>query len=249
MTWSLFGWVIIGLSALLLLGTGILLKDRFDYSVRRMASIQALINARTAALERGQQMGVTLGHHLWAWPYHGLGLYPLVVLPTLTDPETMVDGSQGLYGSDGSLILFARQIISGRYREGYSEDLASPGAYVNLPGPTSLSFTAGLMSELCMYPYSSLLLMGSYGPESSLWAEAALSRGSHVFAAAGSLASQAVLYLIVRDILLGEEVFMLPGLLAPAVKHRAGWLTEDVLRIVLILALIAGALFKMVGVL
>ena len=249
MSTTTIGLVIIGLAAILLTGTSILFNKSINYSTRRMPAVERLKSARIAALEQGAKSGIVLGNHLWAIPYHGLGLHPLTILPNLTGGETMMKGSQEIYGGDGSLVVFARQILSGKYLQGYSEGLANPDEHVFLPGPTPLTFTAGILPVLSMKQTRSLFLSGSFGPESLLWSEAGLSNGAAVFAAAGSMTSQAVLYGAVRDILLGEEVYMLPGLLSPSSSNKGGWLTEDVLRIALILMLLLGAVLKLAGVL
>jgi hypothetical protein len=70
-----------------------------------------------------------------------------------------------------------------------------------------------------------------------------------VFAAAGSVIAQAALFLNVRDLLIGEEVFMLPGLMEPTPPNQAGWLTEDILRAALMGLLIVAVILKVAGLL
>ncbi len=249
MTWSFIGWVIIGLSAGLLFGLSFLIKDFDIYQIRWPAMISRLIASRASAIEQGKKRQVVLGHQLWSHTYPGLGLHTLSVLPDFLDPESVVDGGQSVSGGDGSLVVFARQMITGRYRDGFSLALQDASLESKLYGPTPLSFTAGFLPELGMDPQGSLALFGDYGPEAALWVEAARTRHGRVFAAAGSIDSQASLFMTVPDLLIGEEVYMLPGLLSPTSKNRAGWLTEDFVRIILILMIVFGAILKMVGVL
>lgn len=249
MTWSLVGWVVIGLTAGLLFIFSFLLRDWGSYQVRSSPLIKRFIASRVSAIEQGKRRQVVLGHQLWSQTYPGLGLHALAVLPTFLDPESVLDGSQYISGGDGALVVFARQLIKGRYQNGFSMALHDSGLRPRLHGPTPLSFTAGFLPELGTHPHGSLALFGDYGPEASLWIEAARTRGACVFAAAGSISSQAALYMNMRDLLIGEEVFMLPGLLEPTAMNRAGWLTEDIVRILLILFLIAAAILKMAGVL
>jgi len=247
MTWTLLGWIFIGLGAVILLVLGWIIKLK-GYPPRRMPAIQYLQGSRVAAIERGRHQQIVLGHQLWSRVYPGLGLFALSVLPSLLDPENLVNGDQAVSTSDGSVVVFAQQIIQGRYQEGFSTSLHESSVRAALPGPTPLSFTAGLLADVQAHPHGSLALFGDYGPEAALWAMSAARRGGQVFAAAGSIASQAVLYLELRDLLLGEEVFMVPGLLAPTSLNLAGLLTEDILRIGLILLLIAGVILTLVGV-
>lgn len=249
MNWSLVGWVVIAISAILLTVMVLLFKKGISYPVRRNPAIEGLIASRISAIEMGQRRQVVLGHQLWSRVNPGLGLHSLAVLPTFLDPETGMDGGMTVSGGDGSLAVFARQIIKNRYRDGFLTALHDHGVRSALPGPTPLSFTAGFLPELHAHPHASLAVFGDYGAEAALWVDAVTSRGGYVFAAAGSLASQAALYASVRDLLIGEEVFLTPGLLAPDAINQAGWLTEDILRSLLILLLITAAILKMIGVL
>lgn len=249
MSLSMVGWVFIGFAAILLIVFSLLFKDRKGYLARHRPEIDALITARSTAIERGRKQHILLGNQLWSSAFPGLGLHSLLVLPSLLDPETGIDGGLTIDGGDGSLVVFAQQIVENRYEDGFSADLQDKNVNTTLPGPTPLAFTAGFLPEISLHPQGSLILMGNYGPESLLWTEAAASEGAHVFAATGTIASQAALFSSVRDSLLGEEIFALPGALEPTPANRAGWLTEDILRILLMLFLTAAAILKIVGVL
>ena len=249
MTWSLAGWLLIGLSAILLIVFHFLFQGDKGYSGRRFPETEALMDSRVFAIEKGQRQQIVLGHHFWSRAYPGLGLHALSVLPSLVDAETGADGGLTVSAGDGSLVVFARQIVQAAYQDGFSSALRPAGVKVTLPGPTPLSFTAGLLPELGRHSHGSLALFGNYGVEAALWAETAVLKGSQVFSAASTLDSQAVLYMNVPNLLIGEEVFMLPGLLTAAADNEAGWLTEDILRSLLMLLLVIAAILKMVGVL
>lgn len=249
MTWSLVGWAIILLAAVMLILSTFLLKTDRSYRVRRLPAVDDLVASRTTAVERGRKRQIVLGHRLWSPVYPGLGLQALAALPTLAGAETTVDGGQSVSLSEGSLLVLARQVVGGGYSDGFSEYINETVQLVTLPGVTPLSFTAGFLHTLAVQKPYSTALFGNYGPEGALWAAAAADRGGDVFAAGGSLASQAVLFLSVRDLLFGEEAFLVPGLISPDTADHAGWLTEDILRVLLVVLLIVGAALKMGGIL
>ena len=249
MNWSIVGWSVIGLSAILLTVFSILFKTKKPYQIRKLLPIESLKSSRVDAIEGGLQRTLVLGHDLFSRSYPGLGLSGLSNLPGFLDPETLVEGKMSIASSDGTLVLFARQIIENGYRDGFSRALTPTGVDTSLPGPTPFSFTAGWLSELGADPQQGLILTGKYGPEASLWSEVCISKNGFVFASAGTIASQATLYLHIKDLLLGENVFMLPGVLDPSAGKGAGWLAEDILRVLLILMLITGAILKLTGVL
>jgi hypothetical protein len=249
MTWTQIGWTIIALAAVLLAGFSLLFKRRYPYQVRNIPAVKRLQDQQVIAVERGMGRWVVLGEGFWTHTYPGLGLHALSILPEMVSSEDSVEGGQVISTGSGALVLFARQIVQGCYQDGYSPGLQESVLPVSLPGSTPLSFTAGLLPDLSLQPPFSLAMFGSYGLSASLWAEAAQIKGGRVFAAAGSITAQAALFLNVRDLLIGEEIFMLPGLMKPTAPNQAGWLTEDILRVVLMAVMIVAAVMKLVGLL
>lgn len=245
----LAGLIVIGLTSILLIVFSVVFKFRQGYQVRHEHGPDKMMHSHVASIESGRGQGVILGHQLLSQAYPGLGLHSLTVLPAFLDPESLVDGSLTIASSEGSLVTFARQIVYARYKGDFSLPLHQLTLNTTLPGPTPLSFTAALLPILSAQPHRLLALFGNYGSEALLWATEVQASGGHVFAAAGSLTSQASLYLQVRDLLIGERVYLLPGLIDPSPSDHAAWLTEDVLRTGLIIFLIIAAILKMVGVL
>lgn len=248
MTWDMVGWIIIGLAAGLL-GVLTWVVKPHSYPMRRQVFFRHLRQSRTATLEQGRRQEVVLGHTLWSRVYPGLGLSGLANYIALLDTETLADGRQTVSANAGILAVFARQIIQGRYASGFSEQLLPSRVETTVYGPTTYSFNGGLMSDLKMQDYGTLVILGDFGPESAISVKNIHDQRGKAFSAAGSLASQAVLLLNVPDILLGEEVFMAPALFRPQAKNLASVQAEDLLRIGLILALVIGATLKAVGVL
>jgi len=247
MTWTELGWAIIGLGSILLIVFSLAFKKEGRYRPRKQELVNTFLNQRVRAVEQGKKRLILLGEDFWSQAFPGLGLHALTVLPGLIKFEDIVEGGQVVSAGRGELVLFARQVIQGRYQEGFSPALHH--AMVSLVGFQGFSFTAGLLSELNRDSPGSLAILGGYGFDSVLWAESVQAKGGHVFAAAGTISAQAALYLTVRDLLIGEEVFMLPGLIKPMVGNQAGWTTEDILRLVLIALLILVSLLKAGGIL
>ncbi len=248
MTWAMVGWIVIGLAAVLLIAFTWIIKPR-NYVLRRQDFFRHLSRSRTATLEQGRRQEVVLGHALWSRAYPGLGLSGLASYDALLDAETLADGWQTVSANEGILAVFARQIIRGRYESGFSEQLLPSEVQPVVYGPTTFSFNGGLMSDLKIQDYGTLVILGDFGPESAISVKNIHDQRGEAFSAAGSMASQAALLLNVQNILLGEEVYLAPALLDPQPKHLAAAQVEDLLRIGLILALVIGATLKAVGVL
>ena len=248
MIWSLFGWIFIASAAILLLLTRFLNLSK-DYTVRKRLAIEHLQEAQVAAMEQGEERKVLLGDRLSPLAYPGLGLHALSALPSFLDQETGVDGGLTLGSADGGLVVFARQIVQNRYRDGFSPVLHRAGVKTMLYGPTPLSFTAGILPELTASPGGSLSLFGFYGPEALLWVDALNRKGGGTFASGGDLAAQAVLFLSIRDLLIGESTFAYPHNISGKQNTAKNLFTEDMLRLALMIGLLIGVLLKLGGVL
>jgi hypothetical protein len=249
MTWSLIGWSVIGLAGVSLIVFRFLFQNQNGYRARRIQAVENLTASQISALERGKKRILILGHQLWSQTYPGLGLQTLSTIQHLVSKEQTADGEQRISTSNGGMLALVRQIVTGVYSDGFSKTLSNAESGLTVPGLTPLSFTAGILSTLKSYPNGSIALFGHYGPEAVLWTEAVADRSEHTFAAAGTLTSQAALFPGLHDLLIAEEVYMLPGLLKPTVGNQVALLVEDLLRILLFLLLIGGSILKIAGVL
>ena len=248
MSWSVIGWILIGLTALLLVFFTFINKGKTTYPIRHLRAVEDHDSARVSAIEQGKEQHVVLGNQLLSRRYPGLGLLSLATLPAFLDSETVANGRMIVTASDGTLVVFANQIIQQEYREGFSLALHADHIYTVMRGTSPLSFTAGTLPEIAADDFGSLAMFGNLGPEAALWASAA-ERNGEPFAAAGSLDSQAALYINMRDLLIGEEAYMLPAALSPNAGKQSTVLTEDLLRALLMVLLAAAAVLKMAGIL
>ncbi len=236
---------IIGLAAILLIVFSILFKGKKGYQIRQDPRVSRLMRAHTAAIERQEHQNIFLGQHLFVPAYPGVGLLAISNLHAFLDTEIAGYGGMTVSAGDGSLVVLAQEIIQGRYREGFDQNLCN----LHLYGPTPLSLTPGILSEFHDKPHHLVALFGSYGPEVLTMLSTARRTGSKIFVAGGNLIAQATLFASVQDLMIGEEIFMLPGLLSHNAKSKATMLTEDILRLALILALIIAVILKMVNIL
>lgn len=249
MTWSFIGWILIGLSAVLLIGLSFFFKNRGGYTVREVPGIQQLLSARATALEKGNKLHLGLGQRMWSGLYPGSGLYSLSILPKYLDREIRNSGAMRVSSGDGVLTVLARQIIQNQYDDGYSFLLDQNPVKSDLPGPTPASSTTGLLNLLSFEKVSSLTLVGNYGLESVLFSEALHTNGGAFFSAVGNLTSQAALYPSIKDLLIGENIFLLPVAFSGKDGTQPAWITEDILRIVVMILMVAAVVLKLVGLL
>ena len=96
---------------------------------------------------------------------------------------------------------------------------------------------------------SANILVGDFGPEVALLAQAAGRENQFLLAGSNSLPAQAVMYASAQEPLIGEELFALPTYLEAGRIYESSLLAQDMLRWILILALLAGSVLVFTGVL
>jgi hypothetical protein len=105
-------------------------------------------------------------------------------------------------------------------------------------GPRSLAFAAALTATLADDDVGANVLVGRFGPELALVTEAAARRQQPVIAASSQLEGQAIAYVMSDTPLIGEEIFQGGAYLGESAAQTAGVVTQDVLRWLLILAIL-----------
>jgi hypothetical protein len=105
-------------------------------------------------------------------------------------------------------------------------------------GPRSLAFAAALTATLGDDKVAANVLMGSFGAELALVAEAAQRRNQSLIATSDQLEGQAVAFAMSDQPLIGEEIFTAGAYMDGKPSHIAALVAQDVLRWLLILALL-----------
>ncbi|MBZ0300393.1 MAG: hypothetical protein K8J31_11650 [Anaerolineae bacterium] len=108
--------------------------------------------------------------------------------------------------------------------------------------PRSLAFAAMLTASLGVNHVNTNVLVGSFGPELALIADAAARHDQGLIAASDQLTGQAVAYAVSDQPLIGEEMFAAGAYLGDEASYRAGLVTQDLLRWLLIIGLLLSGL-------
>jgi hypothetical protein len=91
------------------------------------------------------------------------------------------------------------------------------------------------------------ILLGDLGAESALLVEAADRQNTSLIAASDNLAAQSVFYAAAQDPLIGEELFAAGAYVGAGASHDASLNVQDILRWLIILAILVGAGLKILG--
>ncbi|NWF71250.1 MAG: hypothetical protein HXY40_19385 [Chloroflexi bacterium] len=109
-------------------------------------------------------------------------------------------------------------------------------------GPRSLAFAAALTSMLRDDDVHASVLVGGFGSELALIAEAAARRDQTLIAASDQPEGQAIAYVLADEALIGEEMFAAGAYLDENPRASANAAVSDVLRWLLVLALVVATL-------
>jgi hypothetical protein len=217
---------------------------------RGLRSIPAFGKLRQAiflAVEDGSRLHVSLGAASLNSQQNASGLVGLSMLERIAQFSSISDRPPIATSGDGTFAILSQDTLRGAYRASNALDLYNADRG-RLAGPTPLSYTAGTLPVIWDENVSTNILIGNFGPEVALLADAANKERSYLLAASDALPAQAVLYATASEPLIGEELFAGGTYLQTNPSHPASLHAQDVMRWLLVLSMLAGAVLKLLGV-
>ncbi len=242
---NLIGLGLVGFSAILLLALS-LIKRKSPPKWRVIPALTMLSRAVDLSVEDGTRLFVSLGRaslltSRGAAPLAGLGL-----LRRIAERTSLSDRPPVAVGGEASLALLAQDTLQAGYQSMGAGDLYQPVSG-RLSGMTPFSAAAGAMPIILDENVSASILVGDFGVEAALLADIAERQNAFLLGASTDIASQAALFVSAQEPLIGEELFAVGAYLDSGASHSASLTVQDVLRWLIILALLAGAVLKLAG--
>lgn len=236
---------LVGLCAVLLLVFS-LISRRSPPKLRVIPQLVRLYRAVGLSVEDGTRLLVALGRSSLLTPRGGAPLAGLGMLRHLAERTSLSDRPPLAIAGEPSLALLAQDTLEAGYQAAGAGELYQPTSG-RLTGMTAFSAAAGAMTAFRDESVSTAVLVGDFGPEAALLADAAERENAFMLGASSDLASQAVLFASAQEPLIGEELFAAGAYLGGGPSHAASLAVQDILRWLLILALVAGAALKFLG--
>ncbi len=196
------------------------------------------------AVEAGKRLHISLGRGNLLDLQGGSALIGLTILDRCARAASNSDRPPVTTSGDGVIIIL-RQYT---YRSLATEQRYDP-TNARLTGLTPLAYAAGAMPAIHDEHVSANIFAGHFGAEVALLTEAG--ERSHILTVAGSdaLPAQAVLYTTSDEPLLGEELYAAGAYLGTDAVHSASLRMQDILRWVLVVIIVIGAILKLLGIL
>lgn len=244
--------------ALVLLAAGLMLifslpqksqqrgQPRWRTVFRPIRAMQRLRRAIGLAVEDGTRLHVSIGESSIVAPTNASALVGLSTLERIGVLSSISDRPPVVTSGDGSLAILSQDTLHAAYRLANVPEQYEP-ALVRLAGPTPFSYIAGALPVITDERVSANILIGNFGPEVALLTDAAERHNEFSLAASDSFAAQAVMYASAREPLIGEELFAVPAYLQAGPIYQASLRAEDVLRWVLVAAMLGGSILAFLG--
>lgn len=239
-------FIIAFLGLMLIFGLGKLGQSK--HRLREIPAFQRLKRAIGLAVESGQRLHISLGYGGVVGSRSAAGLVGLSILQRITRAASISDKPPVATSGEAALAILSQDVVRASYREVNAEERYDPTSG-QLTGLTPVSFAAGALPVIYDQQVSVNMLLGSFGGEVGLLADAAERTNSLTIGGSDNLPAQAVLFASMKEPLVGEELFAGGAYLQVNPLHASSLIAQDILRWLVIGVIIMGAAMKLVGVL
>ena len=230
------------LAAVLLIGFT-LWRRRTPGALRVIDAYERLNRSVGLAVENGTRLHTSLGRGNFFTTRAGSALAGLAMLRRLAERTSLSDRPPVVTSGESSLAVLSQDTLQSGYRAVGAEDQYrfTTG---RLTGLTPFSYAAGTMATIHDENVSANIFIGDFGAEAALLAEASDRENTSLIAASDNLSAQSIFYASSQDPLIGEELFAAGAYVGAGASHEASLNVQDILRWLIILAIIIGSVLK-----
>jgi hypothetical protein len=221
-------------------------RRRSPAAFRVIAAYERLNRSVGLAVENGTRLHISLGRGDLFTARGGSALAGLAMLRRLAERTSVSDRPPIATSGDASVAILSQDTLQSGYRAAGAEEQYrfSTG---RLTGLTPFSYAAGAMPAIHDENVSTNIIIGDLGAEAALLAEASDRQNTDLIAASDNLSAQSVFYVSSQDPLIGEELFAAGAYVGAGASHEASLHVQDILRWLIILAIIVGIGLKILG--
>lgn len=221
-------------------------RRRSPAAFRVIEAYERLNRSVGLAVENGTRLHISLGRGNLLTARGGSALAALAMLRRLAERTSVSDRPPVVTSGDASLAILSQDTLQSGYRAAGAEDQYrfSTG---RLTGLTPFAYAAGALPVIHDENVTANIILGDLGAESALLVEAAERQNTGLIAASDNLSAQSVFYAAAQEPLIGEELFAAGAYVGAGASHDASLNVQDILRWLIILAIIIGAGLKILG--
>ena len=210
-------------------------------TIRTIKAFRELRRTIELSVEDGSRLQISLGGGGLLGAESAAAFAGLSLLRQVANIAADSDQPPVATTGDGMLLLLAQDTLRHTYRrldisDQYHLRLA------RATGLTPFSYAAGTLPLILDRSVSASALVGSFGEEVGLITAASQQAGAFSLGGSGTMNGQALLFGSAQEPLIGEEVFATGAYMDAGAAHQASLRAQDVLRWLIIIALILTAL-------
>lgn len=229
-----------------LLLTLLVSRRRRPSALRSIAAFETLSGQVGRAAESGQMLHLSLGTGGVGGSDTVTSLAGLSVLAHLAEQGVATDTPLLVTVSDPTLLPLAQNVLRQAYvRRGRGNDFR--WTQVQLVSPSPAAYALGAMDILSHEPVLANVMFGSFGPEVGLITHAGATANLVQIGGTDDPQALSILYAGTDRAVVGEELYATDAYLNPTAAKLASLAAEDVVRIILILIVVIGAILNLLG--
>ncbi|MGZ6346472.1 MAG: DUF6754 domain-containing protein [Anaerolineales bacterium] len=243
---GLAGLGIVGFSAIMMLALAFLRRKSHPV-FRDIPAFTHLRQAVGLVVEDGSRLHVSLGRGSLTTPQSASALAGLALLRRLADLTSAGDQPPIATSGDAALAILSQDTLQVAAK--FTNRTASDLVVGRLTGLTPFSYAAGAIPAIRDEKVSANVLMGNFGVEVALLTDAVERENTFVVAGSDNLTAQALIYASAQEPLVGEEIFAAGAYVESGSLHTASLTVQDVLRWLVIAAILVGTGLTLAGIL
>jgi hypothetical protein len=213
--------------------------------LRDIPAFRLLQRAVGLVVEDGSRLHVSLGHGALHTPQSASALAGLSLLKRLAGITAAGDNPPIASSGDATLAILSRDVLQDMAE--HSGNVSYDPTLGRLTGLTAFSYAAGAIPVIRDEKVTTNVMMGNFGIEVALLNDAGERENSFVLAGSDNLNAQAVILAGAQQPLIGEEMFAAGAYLEPGPLQTASLTLQDVLRWLIIAAILGGSVLMLVG--
>lgn len=224
-----------------------ILRGRNAALRREIPAIDRTKQAVGRLVEDGSRLHISLGRGGLIAPQGASALAGLSVLNAVSRLTSTSDKPPIATSGEASLAFLSQDIL-----QRAAGNMGPAGRDIpagRLSGLTPFSYAAGVIPAIHDEKVSATIMVGNFGMEAGLMAEAAERANTFSLGGSDNLAAQAVVFATAKETLVGEELFAAAAYIDPTPVHNASLAVQDILRWLTILAILGWSLLKVTGIL
>jgi len=242
-------WAVLSLllTTVLLVGLTILRRRReLAASFREIPALSELPEELGRAAETGSPIHIALGRG-------GLGsvdtvtsLAGLQVLEGLVDAAVSYDVAPVITVGDPTLLPLAQDLLRRAYERNEASELYDPGR-VRFIAPAATAYAAGAVPLGAPEDVTANVAAGTFGAEVSFIADISSRHGTAKRGAVDTAQAIGALYPATSRLAAGEELYAAGAEISKREKYVTSLITEDILRCLVVLAILVAAALALIG--